>query len=244
VAAAAYNDVPPRTVTTTHTVRWRVVFASTHRVTVKMADAPPPYPCFYLFTLTRLASESDPPLPPSHHHKSPTDPSPYRHSPPCQRVLLSRVRACVCVCACVSVRENCRACVCGACVCVSLYVHSRMCVCNIGFYYCHQRHQPTSTLPSIRISVISPGKVCFVVFVVVVVALFSSGNDHTILTLVVRGHRAVSSLLRYRAFWAVTVTSGRASAPANVIRSDHVGLDARALTLLLLLSAAVPISVY
>lgn len=123
VAAAAHNEVPPRTATNTHTVRRRVVFASTHQVTVKMADAPPPYPCFYLFTLTRLASESDPPLLPSHPHKSPTDPSPHHHSPPCQRVLLSRVRACVCVCACVSVRESCRACVCGACVCVSSYVH-------------------------------------------------------------------------------------------------------------------------
>jgi len=198
VAAAAYNDVPPRTATNTHTVRRRVAFASTHRVAVKMADAPPPYPCFYLFTLTRLASESDPPPPPSRRHKSPSDPSPHRHSPPCQRLLLSRVRACVCVCACVSVRESCRACVCCACVCVSLYVRSRMCVYNIGFYYCHQRHQPTSTLPSIWISAISPGKVCFVVFVVVLFSV-SSAYDHAI-TLVVCGHRAVSSFLRYRAF--------------------------------------------
>lgn len=202
VAAVAHNDVPPRTATNMHTVLRRVVFASTHQVAVKMADAPPPYPCFYLFTLlTRLATESDPPPPPSHYHKSPSDPSLHRHSPPCLSMLLSRARACVCVCASVSVRERCCACVCGACVCVSLYVRSRMCVYNIGFYYCHQRHQPTSTLPSIRISAISPGKLCFVVFVVVVVALFSvsSAYDHAI-TLVVSGHHAVSSFLRYHTF--------------------------------------------
>jgi len=140
------------------------------------ADAPPSYPCFYLFTLLRPAVERGPPPPRSPIHKSPTVPPPLAATPVHVIIACARVRVRVCV----------RYSVCGvaarACVCVSVYVRVRMCVCNIGFNYCHQRHQPTNTPLSNRISAISPGKVCFVVDVIVVVALFSAslGNEHTV----------------------------------------------------------------
>jgi len=99
----------------------------------------------FIYPLPRSALETDPPPP-----LSPiADPSPRS---PCRRVLLSRVRVCVRPCARelprVRARVLVRACVCV--VCVSARARVCMCVCNIGFYYCHQRHQPTNTPPSIR----------------------------------------------------------------------------------------------
>jgi len=58
-----------------------------------------------------------------------------------------------------------------------------------------------------------------------------------------RRPHTVSSWVRYRAF-PVRLCNERARAPATVIRSDHVGLDARAFTLPFVVVRRTPISVH